>query len=145
MDINGTIGKIKNAVNGSVAVVEAKTTSTLEKSKLNSQIKTLQYERSVRIGNLGEKAFALWNSGNLTEKLLQSELEAVAAVNQETERLKKEIEAIEKREQHIINANLPGSGNQAYQSIKVVCPECGEVYDHDVNFCRKCGSRISNV
>lgn len=130
------IQKIKSTVNRGITTISVKTASSLEKSKIKTHIETLENEVRSMIINIGECTFEIWQSDADYEQI--SELcKTVAQKKSEIESLYQELSNIDSRDSKIL-------GNQEDdKSLWTVCPQCGAQYFNHVNFCRKCGTRLS--
>ena len=131
--------KIKSAVNRGITTISVKTSSSLEKSKINMHIDSLSNEISKLIMLIGEKTYENWiNNSSLTDGTVDL-LESVKRKKEEIIGLKEELQSIDDRDNQILgNTTEVSTGDNS----TVICPNCNSKYDEPVKFCRKCGTKL---
>lgn len=147
---NDAFEKFKSSVNRGITTISVKTSSTLEKSKIKTHIETLERDINKLFHNLGEAAYEKWVKENLDYSALDAQFEAIKQKKREIIALQAELGAIDERDNQIL-----GTGNNPEVAItqpeaakqeseaKFVCSNCGEQYEEQVKFCRKCGNKMS--
>ena len=131
-----TFEKFKSSVNKGITTISVKATSSLEKSKLKTQIDSHNGEIERLYRKIGETAYLLWDNDAPDFRALNEMFDKVKARKTEIERLNAECAAIDERDNQIIaNADNPPAPT-------FTCPGCGTKYDTKINFCRSCGTKM---
>lgn len=138
------IQKIKNSMNRGITTISVKTSSSLEKSKINMHIDSLEKEIQGLFYTIGNDAYALWESGTSDFQSLTEKFDSIKQKRAEIAQLVAERDSITQRDNQILgtaaqNASSPSQGIGA-----ITCPQCGAVYDTPAKFCRKCGCNLQN-
>ena len=132
---------IKQGLSRQLTKINMKTSTFMEENKIKTYIATLESD----IGNLKnqivELGYNLWLDNKFdVEKLvpLYQEIAEKYRLIQEQEKL---IQELEEKNRQVLGGGAqqappPGAagGN--------VCPQCGEVCVPNVNFCKKCGTKL---
>lgn len=134
--------KLKNSVNKGITTISVKTSSTLEKSKLQLHIESLTKELDKLYRDAGEQAYRAWKTGETSPEeisgyfgKIDEHLEAIAG-------LEAERDSIDARDQQILGTKPEEAPKPAPAAKGVVCPGCGSEYAAPVKFCRKCGRNL---
>lgn len=132
--------KFKTSVNRGFNTISAKASSSLEKAKLKAKMDSLTKEIDKLYRKIGEKAYLLWNDGQELQ-VLEEAFAAVRLKKEEKERLKAECEAIDARE---LEADVESAPEENPAPVpQYFCPGCGAGYAEKINFCRSCGTKMS--
>lgn len=134
--------KLKNSVNKGITTISVKTSSTLEKSKIQMHIESLTKELEKIYRDAGEQAYLAWKTGETSPEAISEyfgkvdeHLEAIAG-------LETELNSIDARDQQILGTKPEESSKAAAAAKGVVCPGCGAEYAAPVKFCRNCGRNL---
>ncbi|MCM1040792.1 MAG: zinc ribbon domain-containing protein [Ruminococcus sp.] len=142
------IQKLKNSMNRGITTISVKTSSSLEKSKINMHIDTLEKEIQSLFFAIGSDAYNLWESGAFDSEMLTENFNSVKQKKAEIAQLNAELEAIDKRDNQILGTaaqNTAAPAPAALSSAAIFCPQCGAAYETPVKFCRKCGCNLQNI
>lgn len=137
------IQKIKNSMNRGITTISVKTSSSLEKSKINMHIESLEKEIQSLFHTLGSDAYDLWESGISDFETLTDKFNSVKQKKAEIDQLIAERDAIDRRDSQILGAAAQNTAAASQASI--FCPQCGTAYNTPVKFCRKCGCNLQNI
>ena len=137
--MNDKFQKIKNTINRGVTTISVRTSSSIEKSKINVHIDTLNNEINAETAAAGSKAYEIWASGSTDFSELYEKFELIKQKKEEIERLNEELKEIDLRDSRILGTQQKEEVNAA---PVLTCPECGSVYYETANFCRKCGHKF---
>lgn len=129
--------KIKSSVNRGVSTIGVKATSSLEKSKLNSQIEALESEVRTLIFSVGEKLYDSWAEGQALTSEISGLLENIKSKKKEIADLNAQVAQIDERDKQLL-----GNKEESVAQSVIVCPNCSSQYDLGVKFCRKCGTKL---
>ena len=140
---NDAFEKLKSSVNRGITTISVKTSSSLEKSKIKTHIETLEKEIERLYRNVGEAMYIKWQQGEVDLALFQESLEAVKQKKQEIEALTKEMQDLDERNNQILGTANEEPPQIIKEETKYVCSKCGAQYASSVNFCRKCGNKMS--
>ena len=140
---NDAFGKIKASVNRGIATISVKTTSTVEKSKIKTHIETLEkeIERAYRI--VGEEMYCKWEQQQLDALAFSVQFEAIQQKKREIAELDAELQAVDEKNNQILGSKSEMNAQSTQTQPRFVCPQCGAQYANPVNFCRKCGNKMS--
>ena len=148
--MSDVFSKLKSSVNRSITAINVKTSSSLEKSKIKTHIETLNKDVEILYNAIGEGAYRIWAGGKGDLSLLTAQFQNVKQKLDEIEGLNKELQAIDERDNEILNGTesqtqpvqiIIDPTLQAQPSVRF-CPKCGTRYDVPVKFCKTCGSKI---
>lgn len=126
---------MKSKINKGITTVSLKTSSSVEKAKINTHIESLNGDIEVLKREIGEKVYVLWENDNFDLGKLTQELNNIKEKNTKICELKNQLSAIEDKENDIL-----GKGNSI--SARSICQNCGMQYDQKINFCVKCGTKL---
>jgi len=111
---------------GGAAADATAATSFLERAVLRRRARYLRRRRELALHDLGGFVFESHRSGEPHEELLGSKLAALAAMDDELEKLERALEMHEE----LAVLREPGIA---------ACPQCGAIHDSAANFCPSCG------
>ena len=134
--------KLKSSINRSVTAINVKTSSTLEKAKLKTQIDTIQNEVQRMMTAVGEAVYLMWQKEDKDLSKLDQHLEVIRQKKAEIAALEEEIAAIDQRNQQILgdgNTEIPVIAEAAPANI---CTACGTPCPEGAKFCRACGNKL---
>lgn len=129
-------GKVKDGFNKGVATVSTGSKTVLEKSKLNSIIKSLEEEKSQLAAILGNKIFTYCQNtpeGDIPRAEVISFCEQIAARDVQIGENRKRIEELDREMNQVMGTSSA--------SIPTVCP-CGYENKPGAKFCAKCGNKL---
>lgn len=131
-----SLQKLKSSLNRGVAKVGVMASSSLEKSKLKTQIETTQTDIQRLLLESGEAAYQIWLTGSEDYSPLHSTLALIQQKRADVERLNREILALDEQNQQIFG------GTESVPPPQQTCPNCGARYSVPVKFCRSCGTKL---
>ena len=140
--------KFKASVNRGITTISVKTSSSLEKSKIKTHVDTLENDIQHLMLEIGKTSYGKWKNNDPDCTVLEQLFKDVQQKEDEIEKLKEEMAAIDVRDSEILGVkeepkqDFPAQEEQPQDGQKQVCPACGAVYDTHVNFCRKCGHKM---
>ncbi len=141
--------KLKMSVNRGITTISVKTSASMEKSKILTHIDSLDKDNKKAYSVIGEEAYALWESGEQDFSKLYEKFELIKKRKTDIEELTEQLTLIEEKNNEILGKAdtaqveaAPEAVNQAANSEKFFCGNCGEAYDMQVKFCRKCGNKM---
>lgn len=137
---NDAISKFKSSINRGITTINVKTSSSLEKTKIRTHIESLRTDIEKLFHNIGERAYAVWESRSETDDGLAEMYALVKQKKDEIESLTAELNSIDERDNQILGTMK----QEAVEAVgrKIVCPQCGSQYDEPAKFCRKCGHKL---
>lgn len=138
------IQKFKNSMNRGITTISVKTSSSLEKTKLNTHIDTLEKDIQNLYSAVGSAAYALWESGTSDFSTLTETFISIQQKKSEISRLVTERDAIARRDSQILGTAAQEPAKSSRAPGVIFCPQCGASYDTPVKFCRKCGCSLQN-
>ena len=128
-------GKVKDSLNKGVVTVSTGSKSMLEKTKINSMIKTLEEEKKKLIEALGNKTFTYF-CANPEKDLSRAEVFTICNEihirNEQIAQYNKRIAELD-AEMDLVKGNA--------SKVNSIC-QCGFVNKPDAKFCVKCGSKL---
>jgi len=146
MAVNNTFSKLKSSLDRGITTISVKTSSSLEKAKVNTHIESLREEIRKLTYSVGETTYSMWASGEIDPAKLETILVAIREKEAEIESLNQELTNIDERAQKIFGSEEPAPAAPATPSAapagQIVCPNCGTIYETAVRFCRKCGQQL---
>ena len=128
--------KMKDGFNKGVATVSTGSKTVLEKTKLNSIIKSLEDEKAQLAVILGNKVFAYCQEnvdGDIPRAEVVDICGQIVSRNIQIEEHKKRIEELDTEMNQVMG---PSSSN-----VTATCP-CGHVNKPGAKFCVKCGNKL---
>lgn len=139
------IQKIKDSMNRGITTISVKTSSSLEKSKINMHIDSLEKEIQGLFLTIGKESFDLWERGNTDLGTLADKFNAIRQKKAEIAQLTTERDAIDQRDNQILGTAPQNTAGVPQAAAAIFCPQCGSSYDTPVKFCRKCGCNLQNI
>lgn len=139
------IQKIKNSMNRGITTISVKTSSSLEKSKINMHIDSLEKEIQSLFYTIGKDSYGIWESGNSDFESLTENFNLIKQKKAEIAQLTTERDAIDQRDNQIFGTAVQNTTGASQTSAAIFCPQCGAAYDTPVKFCRKCGCNLQNI
>ena len=127
---------MKENLTKGVATVSTGSKNVIEKTKINSIIKSLEDEKKQLLILLGNKVFNFCSEneeGDIPRENIISFCEQIEKRNAQIEEQKAKIEEL--------NAELSQIKGSFNTNISKVC-SCGHENAHNANFCAKCGNKI---
>lgn len=132
-----TFDKLKSSLNRGITAISVKTSSSLEKSKLKTDIDSLKAEIQKLYCQIGETAYGKWLSADPDCSALEQLFEEVRSRQKTISELSETLNSIDERDSQILGAKTEKPAAPA-----VTCPGCGASYDSPVKFCRSCGCKM---
>lgn len=124
---------MKSKINKGITTVSLKTSSSVEKAKINTYIESLSGDIESLKKEIGEKVYTLWEYDQFDLEKLTQELNTIKEKNKKIAELKDQLVAIEDKENDIL-------GKGAIMGSR--CANCGTQYEQKINFCVKCGAKL---
>ena len=128
--------KLKNSVNRGITTISVKTSSSFEKTTINTHIDTIKNEIIKLTSKLGEDVYNSWLNGGDSIITFSETLEGIKEKFAEIDKLNEELKIIDERSNSIIGAASKEVVSSSF------CSNCGTKYDAPVKFCRKCGNKM---
>ena len=94
--------KLKSSFNRGITTISVKTSSSLEKSKIKTHIESLTRDIERDIQQIGETAYKIWSDEEKDFTVLNERCAAVKSKKDEIEKLTKELESIDERDNQIL-------------------------------------------
>ena len=129
--------KLKTSVNRGITTISVKTSSTFEKSTINTHIDTLKNEIAKLNSKLGEDVYNAWISGEESIGVFSETLEQIKAKLAEIDALNDELKKIDERSNSVLGTDKNSDANTPH-----FCTNCGTRYEVGAKFCRKCGNSL---
>ena len=136
-----TLQRLKSSLNRSVATISLKTSSTLEKAKLQTHMESIYTEVQQMISTAGEMAYGVWQHGDTEYTEIGTLFLAIQEKRHEIELLQAQIQSLHDREKQILGAAAMERITPV-EDAEQICPNCGEHYLNAVKFCRNCGQKL---
>ena len=130
------LDKVKTGFNKGVATVSTGSKNMIEKTKINTVIKTLEDEKKQLIEILGNKVFAFCTDtedGDIPRSEVLNICNEIVTRNVQIEEQKQKIEALDAEMNQVL-------GNSA-SPMPMVC-SCGHTNSVGAKFCAKCGNKL---
>ncbi len=144
-----TLEKLKMSVNRGITTISVKTSASMERSRVLTNIESLQKENQKDYAVIGEEAYALWESGTQDFSKLNEKFELIKKRKADIENLNEQLILIEEKNKEILSRmddapaeTVSEAANPVVNQEKFFCSNCGEAYDTQVKFCRKCGNKM---
>ena len=134
-----TIDVMKSKINKGLTTVSVKTSSSMEKAKLNIYMESVQGEMKKLKQDLGYKVYELWEKEDFEMGKIEKELQAIKDKQAVVNDLQNQIQSIEEQANSILGT-MDKVGEQETEGC--ICAECGAVYADKINFCVQCGNKI---
>jgi len=136
--------KLKSTVNRGITTISVKTSSSLEKTQIKTQIDTLTKSIESAHSYVGEAAYRIWESGSTDFSSLNEQFVRIKEMRVKIDELSAQIAAIDERDKQILGGQSADAQNISGSSSVIICNSCGAKYDSPVKFCRKCGNKLSD-
>ena len=144
-----TLEKLKMSVNRGITTISVKTSASMERSRVLTNIESLEKENQKDYAVIGEEAYALWESGTQDFSKLNERFELIKKRKADIENLNEQLILIEEKNKEILSRMDDAPAETVSETAKPVvnqekffCSNCGEAYDIQVKFCRKCGNKM---
>lgn len=134
--------KFKSSVNRSVTTISVKASSSLEKTKIKTQIESIEASIQKLIISVGETAYATWESGEKDYASLEEMFVSIQQKKAEIAQLNTDITNIDERDEHILGNNKAEKPTEGPAEGEIICPNCSAVCSATAKFCRKCGNKL---
>jgi rubrerythrin len=128
--------KIKSSLNRGITTISVKTSSTLEKSKIRTQIETLNNEIQKLYTEIGKTSYAKWCQADPDCTVLEQLFNDIKAKEENIAALNQELVSIDERDNQTLGTK------EEKPVAQFTCPNCGAGYDSPVKFCRSCGTKM---
>lgn len=129
--------KMRNGFNKSVATVSTGAKTMIEKTKINSMIKTLEDEKKQLVEIMGNKIynFCLENSeGDVPRDYVISFCSEITKRNEQIEAQKKKLAELDAEMSQVMGTSVNNFGS--------ICA-CGHTNAAGAKFCAKCGNKLN--
>lgn len=134
---NDMFQKFKSSVNRGVTTISVKASSSLEKTKIKTHIESIEASIQKLIIEVGEAAYATWESGEKNFAGLEEMLASIQQKKGEIAKLNVDMASIDERDEQIL-----GSKAETPTEGEILCPNCGTLGPSTAKFCRKCGCKL---
>lgn len=134
--------KFKSSVNRGVTTISVKASSSLEKSKIKSQIDSIETDIRKLFANVGETVYAAWESGEKDISCVEATLSTIQQKKAEVAKLTEDMASIDVRDDQILSNSGAEKPAETSAPDGLVCPGCGAVCASTSMFCRKCGHKL---
>lgn len=139
---NEPLNKFQSVVNRATAAIGVKTSVFVESAKLKTQIATLKKEIEFLKEDLGITIFDFWEKGEATADLIEEQCYKISEGYKKIGEWNLQIEQLEREEANVMGTKIQQKNTHSQKVLGFVCPSCHERYDEQLNFCRKCGTRM---
>lgn len=139
---NDPFQKFKSSLNKGITNIGVKMSSSLEKSKIQLYINSLEKEIEKIFFSIGEESYALWENESDDSESLHNKFALVKQKKAEIEQLKLELNSIEKHDNKIFGTSGQEVPPEEPSTDKTTCPGCGSQYNTPIKFCRNCGQKL---
>lgn len=150
-----TIERIKKNISRKVAEINVKTSNMLETNKIRIYISRLQDTVEDLQREIGEKAYCMWEDGEVDAETLTRYFEQIKIKEEQIKKQKAKLKDMENEEAQIFGTGRSEeSGNpkeaekpeaeavKTEEKIVCECPDCGEIFTHYVHYCSNCGQKL---
>lgn len=134
-----TIDVMKSKINKGLTTVSVKTSSSMEKAKLNIYMESVQSEIKKSKQELGHKVYDLWEKDSFELREIENELQVIKEKQSVVDDLQKQIQNIDEQANSILGT---ADKKEVQEAEGCTCAECGAVYAEKINFCVQCGNKI---
>lgn len=135
--------KLKSSINRGVTAINVKTSSTLEKAKLKTQMDTINNEVQRMMTAVGEAVYLMWQKEDRDLSKLDEHLEVVKQKKAEAAALADQIAAIDARNDQILGTGNTDVSITLDAPVNQTCSACGSVCAEGAKFCRTCGNKLT--
>ncbi len=135
---------IKQELSRQLTKINVKTSAFMEENRLKTYISTLEGE----IANLklqsGELGYNLWKDDRFDVEKLIPLYKEITGKYQQIQEQEKQIKALGEQNRQILGepSGAGAGGGAPGAPSGNVCPQCGEVCAPNVNFCKRCGTKL---
>lgn len=131
---------MKSTINKGITTVTVKTSSSVEKAKLNNQISSVSKDMERLKREIGNKVFVLWETDSFDINKVEEELNSIKEKKFKINKLQEQLEELNAQANTMFGTN----GKETPQvSMACVCSNCGNQYEQRINFCVKCGTKMN--
>lgn len=130
---------MKSKINRGITTVTVKTSSSVERAKINTHMETVKAEMERLKQELGNKMFILWEADSFELSKIEADLQKIKEKKEALGELQNQLEVMEGQIQSILGTEPV---TEYYRQAGCVCSQCGSQYEQTINFCVKCGSKI---
>ncbi len=134
-----TFDVMKSKINKGLITVSVKTSSSMEKAKLNIYMESVQGEIKKLKQDLGYKVYELWEKESFELGEIENELRAIKEKQSVVDDLQKQIQNIDEQANNILGTP---DKIEEQEAEGCTCAECGAAYAKRINFCVQCGNKI---
>lgn len=134
--------KFMSSVNRGVTTISEKASSTLEKTKIKSQIDSIETDIRKLFANVGETVYAAWERGEKDYASVETLLSTIRQKKAEAAQLTRDMAAIDARDNQAPDNTGAEKPAEAAGLDGLICPGCGAVCASAAKFCRKCGHKL---
>lgn len=135
--------KMKSSLNRGMTAISQKTSSSLEKVKIKSNIDSLNAEIEKMMNAVGKAAYAVWESGSSDYDSMAGLFSAVKQKKDEVVSLQSEYDSIDEKNSQIPEQPAAEENTASENRAEgIVCPNCGTQSPVFARFCKKCGHRL---
>jgi len=135
--------KLKTTFTKGVATINVKTSVFLETAKIKTHIETIQNEIKDLKYEIGDIAYNLWVSDKFDISLIENNCLMISEKIKNIEELNQEIYRLENQEKEVFGSREKEIEESTKPDSAFVCPNCKAVYTSRINFCVKCGNKMS--
>lgn len=131
---------MKSTISKGITTVTVKTSSSVEKAKLNTQISSVSKDMERLKQEVGNKLYVLWETDSFDISKVEEELNSIKEKKEKIHKLQDQLEELDAQANSMLGAN----GKETPQvSVACVCSNCGNQYEQRINFCVKCGTKMN--
>ncbi len=137
--------RFSDSISRGISTIGAKTSNTLEKAKLKTQIDALNREIDKIHSVLGADLYIMWERGAIDVSVFNEKFEYIKNNKQKIAELNESINALGEKDDNIFKTTQPTAESSDAAAGVIICPNCGEAFNEPVKFCRKCGANLQNL
>lgn len=131
---------MKSTISKGITTVTVKTSSSVEKAKLNTQISSVSKDMERLKQEVGNKLYVLWETDSFDISKVEEELNSIKEKKEKIHKLQDQLEELDAQANSILGTN----GEKTSQGlVACVCSNCGNQYEQRINFCVKCGTKMN--
>ena len=135
--------KFSSAVTRTTAAIGVKTSVFVGSAKLKTHITTIRREIGKLTSALGETVYEAWEKGQSAEDQVERQCRQIKEKYDSIAELEGEIGKLEKQESEVLGSRKPEESKPVENPVGPACPACGAQYAAQINFCRKCGTKMA--
>ena len=140
---NESLNKFQDAVTRTTAAIGVKTSVFVGSAKIKTHISTLAREINTMKQDLGAIVYEMWEKGESDPDQIAQQCQLIKEKHDSIKALEEDISKLERQETEVLGARKPEYGAVAQKMPSCVCPSCTSAFDVQVNFCRKCGTKMA--